>query len=31
MKSIKFLFLHKTIADWRRRLSQCLLLLACLL
>lgn len=31
MKSIKFLFLHKTIAGWRRKLSQCLLLLACLL
>ncbi|WP_414550036.1 thylakoid membrane photosystem I accumulation factor [Anabaena sp. CCY 0017] len=31
MKSIKFLFLDKTIADWRRKLSQCLLLLACLL
>ncbi len=31
MKSIKFLFLHKTIAGWRQRLSQCLLLLACLL
>lgn len=31
MKRIKFLFLHKTIADWQSILSKCLLLLACLL
>ncbi|MBW4559528.1 MAG: thylakoid membrane photosystem I accumulation factor [Trichormus sp. ATA11-4-KO1] len=31
MTRIKFLFLHKKIADWRRLLSKCLLLLACLL
>ncbi|MBE9052965.1 thylakoid membrane photosystem I accumulation factor [Nostocales cyanobacterium LEGE 11386] len=31
MTRIKFLFLHRKIADWRRLLSKCLLLLACLL
>ncbi|MBW4686175.1 MAG: thylakoid membrane photosystem I accumulation factor [Komarekiella atlantica HA4396-MV6] len=31
MNSIKFLFLHNKIADWRRLMSKCLLLLACLL
>ncbi|WP_193193710.1 thylakoid membrane photosystem I accumulation factor [Nostoc sp. MG11] len=30
MNSIKFLFLHNKIADWRRLMSKCLLLLACL-
>lgn len=29
--SIKFLFLHNKIADWRRLVSKCLLLLTCLL
>ncbi|WP_066381848.1 MULTISPECIES: thylakoid membrane photosystem I accumulation factor [unclassified Anabaena] len=31
MISIKFHFLHKKIADWRRLVSKCLLLLTCLL
>ncbi|MDH6088864.1 thylakoid membrane photosystem I accumulation factor [Umezakia ovalisporum] len=31
MKNLKFRFLHKTILDWRRITSKCLLLLACLL
>ncbi|WP_414566023.1 MULTISPECIES: thylakoid membrane photosystem I accumulation factor [unclassified Anabaena] len=31
MNSKKFLFLQKQIADWRRLVSKCLLLLACLL
>ncbi|MBD6615837.1 thioredoxin family protein [Komarekiella sp. 'clone 1'] len=30
MNSIKFLFLHNKITDWRRLMSKCLLLLACL-
>jgi thiol-disulfide isomerase/thioredoxin len=30
MSSIKFSFLHQQIADWRRLVSQCLLLLTCL-
>ena len=31
MGSRKFLFLHKQIADWRRVVSKCLLILTCLL
>ncbi|QSJ20453.1 thylakoid membrane photosystem I accumulation factor [Nostoc sp. UHCC 0702] len=31
MSSRKFLFLHKQIADWRRVVSKCLLILTCLL
>ncbi|MEA5581696.1 thylakoid membrane photosystem I accumulation factor [Nodularia harveyana UHCC-0300] len=31
MKNLKFLFLHKTIANWRGILSKCLLFVACLL